>query len=137
MAGPARALPADPATRRALEASRLMLDGERIGEAVQFLTQLEALNPAVAEIHLLLGRAYLKAREYPASLKEFRWALQLDPDYADPKTRKFAGDAIQGAIIEGIRHSRAELIRIPGSPMAKTALKDARYLERMLAGGCG
>ncbi len=136
----------NPATRplqanhRVLEdltAARALLDSERTQEAVEHLHRLASENPAVAEVHALLGQAFLSLRDYPSSLREYRMALQLDPDYADVKSEKFAGRTIRIAIREGLSRTRAELARDPGNRTAKGTLKDAHDLERMLAGGCG
>jgi len=133
-AEPIRALQADPEMRRGLDEAGAFLESGRAQESQERLQDLAARNPAVAEAHFLLGRTLLECRDYPASLREFRLALQLDPDYADPKAGKFAGAAIRRAISEG---SRAERPRVPGNAAARAAQEDARYLERMLAGGCG
>ena len=135
--GPTRALQADPEMRRGLDEAGALLESGRPRESQERLQGLAARNPSVAEAHFLLWRALLECRDYPASLREFRLALQLDPDYADPKARQFAGDAIKRAISEGKRHSSTKGLQLPGSAILRRALEDARYLERMLAGGCG
>src|SRR5512133_3083639 len=131
-----RAIQPDETTRQGLTEARNLLASGRIKEATTRLTNLKAGNPAVAETHLLLGQAFLEAGDYPASLREYRTALVLDADYAYENSGKFAGKRIKAAVRAGLDHLHAELRKAPGNAAAKEALKDAFYLERMLAGGC-
>jgi cytochrome c-type biogenesis protein CcmH/NrfG len=132
-----RAVQPDETYRQGLTEARNLLASGRVEEATTHLANLESGNPAVAETHLLLGQAFLEARDYPSSLREYRTALVLDADYADEHSGKFAGKRIKAAVRAGLDHLHAELRKAPGNPAAQEALKDAFYLERMLAGGCG
>jgi tetratricopeptide (TPR) repeat protein len=132
-----RAVQPDETTRHGLAEARNLLASGRIEEARGLLGNLASGNPAVAETHLLLGQAFQEARDYPASLREYRTALVLDADYADENSGKFAGKRIKAAVRAGLDQLRAELGKAPGNAAAKESMKDAFYLERMLAGGCG
>jgi tetratricopeptide (TPR) repeat protein len=119
-----------------VEAARLLMEAGQVKESVGSLTALEAANPASGEVHALLGQGYSRLLDYPSAVREFRLALLIDPDYIDNKSPRFIGKRIKAAVKEGMPQFTDALRKNPGDDKAKAAMTDAKYLERMLAGGC-
>ena len=119
-----------------VEAARLLLEAGQVKESVGSLKALEAANPAAGDVHALLGQGYSRLMDYPSAVREFRLALLIEPNYVDNKSPKFIGKRIKAAVKEGIPQFKDALIKNPGDEQAAAALNDAKYLERMLAGGC-
>ena len=119
-----------------VEAARLLMEAGQVKESVGSLTALETANPASGEVHALLGQGYSRLMDYPSAVREFRLALLIEPDYVDSKSPKFIGKRIKATVKEGMPQFNEALNKNPGDEKAKAALGDAKYLERMLAGGC-
>lgn len=119
-----------------VEAARLLMEAGQVKESVGSLAALEATNPASGEVHALLGQGYSRLMDYPSAVREFRLALLIEPDYIDIKSPKFIGKRIKATVKEGMPQFKDELRKNPGDEKANAALNDAKYLERMLAGGC-
>jgi tetratricopeptide (TPR) repeat protein len=125
-----------PDLMQKVEAARLLMEAGQVKESVGSLSALEAANPASGDVHALLGQGYSRLQDYPAAVREFRLALLIDPDYVDSKSPRFIGKRIKAAVKEGLPQFKDSLSKNPGDEKAAAALNDARYLERMLAGGC-
>jgi len=119
-----------------VEAARILMEAGQVKESVGSLTALEAANPASGDVHALLGQGYSRLMDYPSAVREFRLALLIEPDYVDSKSPKFIGKRIKAAVKEGVPQFTEALSKNPADEKAKAALGDAKYLERMLAGGC-
>ena len=128
--------PPSPALFAKSEELRTLVEAGQPGAALEGLKGLASENPAMSEPHALMGEAYSRMLDYPSAMKEYRIALMLDPDYVDKNSSKFIGKRIKAAMKEGMEGSKAALARDKDDTQAKAALKDAYYLERMLAGGC-
>lgn len=128
--------PTSPALYAKVEGLRTLVEAGQPEAALEGLKGLASGNPAMSEPHALLGEAHSRMQDYPAAMKEYRMALMLDPDYVDKNSSRFIGKRIKAAMKEGMEYSKAALARNKDDGEAKAALKDAYYLERMLAGGC-
>jgi tetratricopeptide (TPR) repeat protein len=140
-AGPAavarlKAAPPDPAAYQKIAAAETLMNSEQFDSAIDTLKGISADYPAMSEPHALLGQAYARLLDYPAAMREYRTALVMDPDYVDKKSRKFIGKRIKSAVKDGMSEAKDSLANSPDDKAARAALKDAYYLERMLAGGC-
>jgi predicted AlkP superfamily phosphohydrolase/phosphomutase/tetratricopeptide (TPR) repeat protein len=60
----------------------LEMAARRPGPALERLRQAERVSPDLPELHLLIGQAYLRLREWPEAERAFRKALELDVDHA-------------------------------------------------------
>lgn len=126
----------DPKMTARITAARMQMEAGQLKESVEELKKLTTEYPVLAEPHSVLGQAYSRLQDNPDALREFRLALQIDPDYIDSKSPKFIGKRIKSAVRESITESQTTLQKNPNDQAAKSTLSDARYLERMLAGGC-
>jgi len=126
----------DPAIARKIETARMLFDAGQISEAAAALVPITEAAPGLAEPHALLGQAYARLLDYPAAVRQFRYALLIDPDYVDGKSGKFIGKRIKAAVKECMPQFRDALLKNPSDQTLVAAMNDARYLERMLAGGC-
>jgi len=132
----AKASPPDPAAYQELTRANELISSDQVDEAVKSLKGLTAAHPEMSEPHALLGQAYARVLDYPSSMREFRTTLVMDPEYVDKKSGKFIGKRIKAAVKDGMAEARARLSKNPDDKTARATLKDAYYLERMLAGGC-
>jgi tetratricopeptide (TPR) repeat protein len=75
-----RALHLSPNHERSLAlAVNLLGSTDRRGHAAELANRLVALNPWVAEYHVMLARIHAVRREWPEVLQACRTALRLDP----------------------------------------------------------
>jgi len=132
----AKAAPPDPAAYQEISRANELISSDQVDEAVNSLKALAASHPEMSEPHALLGQAYARVLDYPSSMREFRIALVMDPEYVDKKSGKFIGKRIKAAVKDGMADAKARISKDPGDKTARATLKDAYYLERMLAGGC-
>ncbi|HEY3346349.1 MAG TPA: hypothetical protein VGK71_01880 [Nitrospirota bacterium] len=116
--------------------AKVMLEAGQSKEAIAALKPLEVSNPSVAETYALLGQAYAKLMDYPAAMKSYRLALMYEPDFCDAKSDMFIGKRIKAALKEGQADAKSRLSGIATDATGLAELEDARYIERMLAGGC-
>ncbi len=131
-----KAEPPDPKVYQEIDTARNLMEAGQAEEAVKALVRISGANPAMSEPHALMGQSYARLLDYPAAMREYRMALVMDPDYADKKSKKFIGKRIKAAVKDGMAEAKEKLARDPDDHAARVALKDAYYLERMLAGGC-
>jgi tetratricopeptide (TPR) repeat protein len=126
----------DPAVYPKLDGARGLMEAGLAGEALAELNGIAKEYPAVSETYALMGETYSRMLDYPAAMRSFRRALTMDPDYADKKSSKYIGGRIESAMKDGMKEAKAALDKDGSDEAAKAALKDAYYIERMLAGGC-
>ena len=119
-----------------LAAVRSLIDTGQPKEAVKALSELARSNPAEPEVHAMLGEAGARMQDHPMSMTEYRTAVQMDPEYVEKKSGKFIGNRIKAEVKDAMSYAKAILASKPDDSVAKATLKDAYYLERMLAGGC-
>ena len=128
--------PPDPAFEGRLANARTFIGAGQASEAVKDLQALASSNPASSDAHALLGEAYARLMDYPSSMREYRLAISMDPEFLDKKSGKFVGKRVKAAVKDAMDEAKKALAANPDDPKAKAALSDAYYLERMLAGGC-
>jgi len=116
--------------------AKAMIEAGQAKEAIGLLKTIAGRSPVLAEPHALLGQAYSRVFDYNSSIKEYRLALQIDPDYVDKKSDKYIGKRIAAAVKECKAQSNSTLRNKPSDLDARSALNDVSYIERMLAGGC-
>lgn len=131
-----KAEPPDPAVYQEIAGAETLMASGQVEEAMDALGRISSSNPAMSEPHALMGQGYARLLDYPSAMREYRMALVMDPDYADKKSGKFIGKRIKPAVKDGMAEAREALAKDPDDVSARAALKDAYYLERMLAGGC-
>ena len=133
----AQAVTLDPSIEAKLSSARALFGSGRMKEAVSTLDAIVREHPSEPEAHALLGQAYSALQDYPRAMREYGEALRMDPEYVDKKSeKKFIGKRIKAAVKEGMADAKARLDKDKDDASARAALKDAYYLERMLAGGC-
>jgi len=62
-------------------------DGQRLDDAIQFLTQALKIEPDAARAYGKRGELYLKKSEPENAIPDLKRAVKLDPAYADAYTR--------------------------------------------------
>jgi tetratricopeptide (TPR) repeat protein len=131
-----QAAPPPPSYYAGLDRARALFDAGQFGQSVSALGKLASEFPAQPDIHALMGQAYSSLNDYPSAMKEYRTALQMEPEYVDKKSGRFIGKRIKATVKEGMALAKAGLAKDKDDAASRAALSDAYYLERMLAGGC-
>lgn len=93
---------------------------EARGEAAASLARFKDNS----QLHLLLASLHRQDGAQAAALREYRRAVELVRDYADPRSPEFLGSSLAPWL------SRLQ------PAVSGEALADLRFLQRALAGGC-
>jgi len=131
--------PSTSTTRKAivdLGRARAALDAGKTQKAIDQLTQFAAVNPDIAEPHVLLAKAFASRGDYANAIRQYKTAVVMDPEYADLNSDKYIGKGIKSVLAHG--WAPCEITLNPErNDAARAAVKDdAAFLQRMLAGGC-
>jgi len=131
-----QAAPPSPTYYAGYDKARALFDAGQFAQAVSELGKLAGAYPAQPDVHALMGQAYSSLNDYPNAMKEYRTALQMEPEYVDKKSGRFIGKRIKATVKEGMALAKDGLAKDKDDAASRAALSDAYYLERMLAGGC-
>ena len=119
-----------------LTRARAALDAGKDKKALDQLTTFVAMNPDIAEPHVLLAKAHAALGDYASAIREYKAAVVMDPEYADKNSDKFIGRGIKSVLSHGWAPCEITL-KPERNDAARAAVKDdAAYLLRMIAGGC-
>ena len=105
-------------------------------EAMAKLKDIVKRYPAKSMSYVYMAQLYLKQGKLGDSIHNYRRAVEMEPDYVDPRTPLFMGDEIKKLVKEGIEKLEREKSLKPNDKQVRQALKDVYYLQRRLAGGC-
>jgi tetratricopeptide (TPR) repeat protein len=119
-----------------LSRARAALDAGKTQKAIEQLTVFVTANPDIAEAYVQLAKAHASTGDNARAIKEYRKAVEMDPEYADLNSDKYIGKGIKSVLKPG--WAPCEIASKPERNDAPRAavLDDATYLQRMLAGGC-
>jgi tetratricopeptide (TPR) repeat protein len=105
-------------------------------EAIAELDRIAKSNPKNSLSYVYLAESYLAQGRLVDTIRNYRQAVEMEPDYVDPRTPLFKGDELKELVTEGIPKLEREKKLKPKDEEVKQALKDVYYLQRRLAGGC-
>jgi tetratricopeptide (TPR) repeat protein len=105
-------------------------------EAIAELDRIAKNNPENSLSYVYLAESYLAQGKLADSIRNYRRAVEMEPDYVDQRTPRFKGEKIKELVTEGIPKLEREKKLKPNDEEVKQALKDVYYLQRRLAGGC-
>jgi tetratricopeptide (TPR) repeat protein len=108
----------------------------RHGEAMTVLSGIMEKYPEKSLSYVHLARLNMSLGQLADSVKNYRRAVEMEPDYVDKKAPLFIGQEIKKVVKEGVEKLKREKKLRPKDQQIKIALKDVYYLQRRLAGGC-
>jgi len=105
-------------------------------EAAAKLRDVMEKYPGKSLSYVYLARLSVKEGKLGDAIRNYRRAVEMDPDYIDKRTPFFAGSEIKEVVKEGLeKFSREKKLR-PQDETVDEALKGVYYLQRRLLGGC-
>lgn len=113
-----------------------VMNGGDLGQAQAMANDLAKAFPFAGAPHMLLGDIALRRQDTVAAMREYRLAVDRNPDYLDKKTRAFQGRKIRQVVEEAQEIVNKGLAEHPDDPALRRDKKTAYYLLRKLAGGC-
>ena len=108
-----------------------------IKKAEAIITELLEKYSYEGEAHMLKGDIMMRKQDPAASIRSYRKAVELDPDYVDKKASAFQGRKIRIAVSEAKNIIETALAKDPDNKEMKQDRKTVYYLLRSLAGSCG
>jgi tetratricopeptide (TPR) repeat protein len=105
-----------------LQIADLLSSGGQVFEAYGVLQHAVSIAPASAEVHSLLGRCFSRMEKPKEARQEFRRALELNPNLAEPDYGLGVIELRQGRLAEARRHIETFLERAPSDESAKEVL---------------
>jgi len=105
-------------------------------EAIAELDRIAKNNPKNSLSYIYLAESHLAQGRLSDAIRNYRQAVEMQPDYVDQRTPVFKGDEIKKLVTEGIPKLEREKKLKPKDEDVKQALKDVYYLQRRLAEGC-
>ena len=106
------------------------------GEAIAKLQDIVNMHPENPLSYVYLARFHLKEGSLGESIRNYRRAVEMEPDYVDERTPLFIGDEIGELVIEGREKFGREKALKPKDKEVRRTLKDVYYVQSRLAGGC-
>ncbi|OLD61844.1 MAG: hypothetical protein AUI53_04000 [Acidobacteria bacterium 13_1_40CM_2_60_7] len=105
-----------------LQIADLLSSSGQVFEAYGVLQHAVSIAPASAEVHSLLGRCFSRLEKPKEARQEFRRALELNPNLAEPDYGLAVMELRQGRLAEARHHIERFLQRAPGDESAKEVL---------------
>ena len=105
-------------------------------EAMAKLEDVIKKYPERPRSHVYMAQLHLKQGELADAIRDYRRAVEMEPDYVDERTPLFIGNEIKGLVVEAREKFAREKKLRPQDETVKIALKDIYYLQSRLAGGC-
>jgi tetratricopeptide (TPR) repeat protein len=105
-------------------------------EAIAELDRIAKNYPGNSLSYMYLAESYLAQGRLADAIRNYRRAVEMEPDYVDKRTTLFRGEELKDVVTEGILKLEREKKLKPKDDEVKQALKDVYYLQRRLAGGC-
>jgi tetratricopeptide (TPR) repeat protein len=105
-------------------------------EAIAEVEDIVKSHPEKSLSYVYLAQLHVEQGKLADSIHSYRRAVEMEPDYVDPRTPLFMGDEIKKLVKEGMEKLEREKTLKPKDEGVRQALKDVYYLQRRLAGGC-
>ena len=105
-------------------------------KAIAELDRIAKTNPKNSLSYIYLAESYLAQGRLSDAIRNYRRAVEMNPDYVDARTPLYKGEELKKLVTEGIPKLEREKKLKPKDEEVKQALKDVYYLQRRLAGGC-
>ena len=116
--------------------ARNLQDSDNPAKAEGLLQELILNYPYEGEPHMMMGNILMKKQEPVKAMREYKEAIDLNPDYLDKKTPLFQGKKLKIAAGEAFVEIEKRIKADPKDEAAKNEKKTIYYLYRKIAGGC-
>lgn len=127
----------DPALDKKISLAKTLLAGNSLDQAEQLLTELIKTYPFEAMPYFLHGDAYLYRQDPVGAMREYRKAVDLNPDFLDKKSNLFQGKKIKKTVEEARLLIETGLTTNSADSALLAARKEYYYMLRKIAGSCG
>ena len=105
-------------------------------EAIVELNRIVKTHPENSLSYVYLAESYLAEGRLLDAIRNYRRAVEMNPDYVDRRTPAYIGDELKKLVTEGVPKLERERKLKPEDEDVKQGLKDVYYLQRRLSGGC-
>lgn len=92
--------------------------------------------PYEGEPRMVMGDIFMRRQEPVKGMREYKEAIDLNPDYLDKKTPLFQGKKLKVAVGEALDRIEEKIRLNPDDGPAKRERKVIYYLQRRIAGSC-
>lgn len=127
----------DPALDKKIALAKSLLASNTLETAEQLLTELITAYPFEAMPYFLRGDLYLYRQDPVGAMREYRKAVDLNPDFLDKKSTLFQGKKIKKTVEEARLVIESGLSNNNSNPTLLAARKEYYYMLRKIAGSCG
>jgi tetratricopeptide (TPR) repeat protein len=116
---------------------RNLMETDGINRAEALIKELLQKYPYEGESHMLMGDTFMRRQEPVQAMREYKEAIELNPDYLDKKSPIFQGKKLKTAVGEAMAEIEKKLTLNPADESMKADRKIIYYLQRKIAGSCG
>ena len=120
-----------------VKAIRNAIEGNNTEQAEMQLKELISKYPDEGEPHMLMGDTLMRKQDVVRAVREYKEAVDLNPDYLDKKSPLFQGKKLRVAVGEAVAEIEKKIKFNPADESVKSERKIIYYLQRKLAGSCG
>ncbi len=121
------------------ETYKEVINLQKLGHYAEALTKLEEIiqsHPEKAQAYIYKAQLLNSQGNLVESIKMYRAAIEMEPDFVDKKSPLFVGNTVLKLIPEARSKLNREKKLKPGDKMITAALDNIYYLQRRIAGGC-
>lgn len=114
-----------------------LIEAGSLSTAEAAINELARKYPYQGDPYMLMGDLFMRRQEPVKAMREYRQAVDLNPDYLDKKTRLFQGKKLKVAVGEALAEIEKRIGDAPQDKTLKSEKKIIYYLYRRIAGSCG
>lgn len=116
--------------------ARNLLEGDNPGKAETLMADMVNKYPYEAAPRLVMGDIFMRKQDPVRAMREYKEAVELNPDYLDRKTPLFQGKKLRIAVGEALTEIERRIRSNPADDSLKKERKVIYYLQRRIAGSC-
>ncbi len=124
-----------PDLTRKIKIIKNLLAADNPRRALKLTDLLQKDYPYEGEVYILKGEVMLHLQRPIAAMRQYRQAVDLNPDFLDRNTPLFRGEQIKNTVAEAQTLIEREVKA--GKAGADKDKKVLYYMLRKIAGGCG
>ncbi len=125
----------NPDLTRKIKTIKNLLAADNPRRALKLTDLLQKDYPYEGEVYILKGEVMLHLQRPIAAMRQYRQAVDLNPDFLDKNTPLFRGEQIKNTVAEAQALIEKEVKA--GKAGAAGDKKVLYYMLRKIAGGCG
>ena len=116
--------------------ARNLQDSDNPGKAEVLIQELIQKYPYDGEPHMMMGNILMRKQEPIRAMREYKEAVDLNPDYLDKKASLYQGKKLKTAAKEAMEEIEKRIQQTPGDKSLRSERKTIYYLQGKIAGGC-